>query len=198
MKETTICTWTRLLNNSKIVISDKKIFCSCLVEFFFEPAGSKRFFFHFGLVWRLNFLFGCDCIILSIWFFRYGCFQPQNFNIFNEKAWPSHNMSHAFLLFWVIFYETIVLCCSFFNMKVIWWDRYNASLSKNSFAICDSTIHSIILLVLKKVKTFIKTFKVQKKNIELCAWYFAYLYYKMAEYSTKLWPKNRSQRNSVI
>ena len=106
-----------VLNNSKIVISDKKNFCSCPVEFFFQTCWIEKIFFHFGLVWRLNFIFRCDCIILSIWFFRCGCFQLQNFNISNEKALPSHHILHGFLLFWVIFYEIIVLCYPFFQYE---------------------------------------------------------------------------------
>ena len=80
MKETTICTWTRLLNNSKIVISDKKIFCSCPVEFFFEPTGSKRFFFSLWpcLKVKLSFqvwLYYSQHLVFQVWLLPAAKFQ---------------------------------------------------------------------------------------------------------------------------
>ena len=132
---------------------------------------------------KLLFPFRYGSIILSILFLRYGCFQLQNSASSIKVVLSSHHVTHVFSSFWFIFLLNHSIKLLFFNTKVIWWDRHNASISKSDFAICDSTIlYSITLIVLK---TFIKTFKRAEEKIELCSQYFAYLYYKMTEHSVQ-------------
>ena len=79
MKETTICTWTRLLNNSKIVISDKNIL-QLPGWVFFQTCWIEKIFFSLWpcLKVKLSFqvwLYHSQHLVFQVWLLPAAKFQ---------------------------------------------------------------------------------------------------------------------------